>query len=346
MRSQARLARALQATWASTWAPGVIVGVWVGDRGWTSVRGSAQRAAGPAVVLGEHTRIGSVTKTMTGTLILQLVDQRKLRLDETIERWFPQLPDARNITIRDLGSMSSGIASYTTNSVITNRYFTHPTMAWNPNTLIAGGAALPRLFTPGNGFNYSDTNFVMLGRIVELVTHKPLAQLMGSMLFRPLGMRDSSYPTDNRRPRPFWDGFTIQGSEEGNVLDATNWSPSFAAGAGQGISTLADLRRWARALGTGSLLRPATQRARLVPNPASEAGGRAYLFALGSDHGWLGHEGAIPGYNTEVQYLPSLKATIVVLANTDISNADVVNPTPAIFQALARVIAPQNIPAG
>lgn len=345
-RTQARLARALQTTWASTWAPGVIVGVWVGNRGWTAARGSAQRAAGPAVVLGEHTRIGSVTKTMTGTLILQLVDQGKLRLDETIERWFPQLPDARNITIRDLGSMSSGLASYTTDSAITNQYFAHPTMAWNPNALIAGGAALPRLFAPGNGFNYSDTNFVMLGRIVELVTHTPLAQAMQSMLFKPLGMRNSTYPTNNRLPSPFWRGYTVQGSEHGNVLDATNWSPSFAAGAGQGISTLGDLHRWARALGTGSLVRPATQRARLVPNPASEAGGRAYLFALGSDHGWLGHEGSIPGYNTQVQYLPALKATIVVLANTDIANANVVNPTPAIFHALAHVIAPKNTPTG
>jgi hypothetical protein len=150
------------------------------------------------------------------------------------------------------------------------------------------------------------------------------------------GMRDSTYPTNNRLPSPFWHGFTIQGSESANVRDSTSWSPSFAAGAGQGISTLADLHLWARALGTGSLLRPATQRARLVPNRASEAGGRAYLFALGSDHGWLGHEGSIPGYNTEVQYLPSHKATIVVLANTDIANANVVNPAPAIFQALAR----------
>ena len=311
------------------------------------MRGSRQRAAGPAAALGEHTRIGSVTKTMTGTLILQLVDQRKLRLDDTIERWFPQLPDARKITIRDLGSMSSGIASYTAESVITDQYFARPTMAWNPNALVAGGAALPRLFTPGHGFSYSDTNFVMLGRIVELVTHKPLAQVMQSMLFTPLGMRNSIYPTNNRLPSPFWRGYTVQGSEHGNVLDATNWSPSFAAGAGQGISTLADLQRWTRALGTGSLLKAATQRARLVPNPASEAGGRAYLFALGSDHGWLGHEGSIPGYNTEVQYLPSLNATIVVLANTDIANANVVNPNVRISGAPASgIVAPKHVPAG
>jgi D-alanyl-D-alanine carboxypeptidase len=158
-------------------------------------------------------------------------------------------------------------------------------------------------------------------------------------------MNQSSYPPSNRLPRPFWRGYTIQGSELGNALDATNWSPSFAAGAGQAISTLGDLHRWARAVGTGALLTPAAQRARLVPNRASQQDGRSYLFALGADHGWLGHEGSIPGYNTELQYLPSRNATIVVLVNTDIGDSAGVSPASTIFSALARVIAPHNVPA-
>jgi D-alanyl-D-alanine carboxypeptidase len=343
-RTRARLDRALRTAMASTWSPGMIAGVWVGERGWTSARGSTQRAAGPRPVLGEHTRIGSVTKTFTGTLILQLVDEGKLRLDDTIERWFPEFPDARNITIRELGSMSSGIASYTTDPAITDRYFSHPTTAWTPGELIAGGAALPRLFAPGKGFYYSNTNFVMLGQIVELETGKPLAQVMRSKLFTPLGMRDSSFPTNSRVPKPSWRGYTVQGSQAGEAPDATNWNPSFAAGAGQAISTLEDLHTWTRVLGTGSLLKPSTQRQRLVPNPASDAAGRAYLFALGRDHGWLVHDGDIPGYNTQIAYLPSLKATIVVMANADVASSTGPTPAPVVFQALARVIAPKNVP--
>jgi hypothetical protein len=80
-----------------------------------------------------------VTKTFTGTLILQLVDEGRLRLDDTIERWFPTLPDANRITIRQLGEMSSGIQSYTTPE------------------LIASGTSLPRAFAPGQGFLYSNT---------------------------------------------------------------------------------------------------------------------------------------------------------------------------------------------
>ncbi len=343
-RTSARLGATLNRTWATTWAPGVIAGVWIGNRGWTAVRGSTRRAAGPRPVLADHTRIGSVTKTLVGTLILKLVDQGKLSLNETVEKWFPTLPDANTITIGELGNMSSGIATYTGNSAITDQYFANPRQIWNPDTLIAGGAALPRVFAPGTGFNYSDTNLVMLGRIAEMVTGKPLAVLLRTKVFKPLGMNQSSFPTANRLPTPFLRGYSIQGSQLGNALDATSWSPTFAAGAGQAISTLGDLHRWAKAVGTGALLTPATQRFRLVPNPASEAGGRAYLFALGRDHGWLGHEGSIPGYNTELEYLPARKATIVVLVNTDISNAQGNSPASTIFDALAKEVAPRNAP--
>jgi D-alanyl-D-alanine carboxypeptidase len=346
-RTAARLERALRTTWAQTWSPGVIAGVWIGNRSWTSALGSTQRAAGPRPSLDDHTRVGSVTKLMVGTLILELVDQHKLSLDETIQRWFPKVPDANRITIRELGDMSSGIDTYTVNPKLTDQYFLHPTMWWNPNVLIAGGTMLPRKFpVPGDGFFYSDTNLVMLGRIIERVTHKPLAQVMRADLYKPLGMDSSSFPTSNRMPAPFLRGYTVQGSEDANALDATHWSPSFAAGAGAAISTLDDLHRLAVAVGTGELLKPATQRQRLIPNPASVAGGRAYLFALGYDHGWLGHEGEIPGYNTYVAYLPSLKASIVVIANCDIADANSVTPVHAIVGALARVISPNHVPGG
>jgi D-alanyl-D-alanine carboxypeptidase len=218
-------------------------------------------------------------------LILQLVDQGRLSLDDTIDRWFPNVKDASQITIRELGNMSSGITSY----------------------------------------SLDDT-------------------AMRTMIFAPLGMKHTSYPATNKLPSPFWSGYTDQGAAAGQIRNATDWSPTAAGAAGQAISTLGDLRIWARALGTGALLKPATQRERLIPNPASRAGSRAYLFAVGIDNGWLSHSGEIPGYNTQIAYLPKDKITIVVLANADIANTDGPNPAPSIFNALAGVIAPNNRP--
>lgn len=341
-RTAVRLDRAFGAALAQTWSPGAIAGVWVGERGWTAVRGVADRASGRAPRLSDHTRIGSVTKTFTGTLILQLVDEGRLGLDDTIERWFPDLPGASGITVRQLGTMSSGIASYSLDPATTAEYLTRPETVWTPQRLIATGGALPRSFAPGGGFEYSNTNFVMLGQIVEQVTGRPLADVMRSRLFAPLGMRSTTYRPLTRLPSPAWRGSTLQGSD-GAVRDATAWNPTFAGAAGQIVSTLGDLRRWTRAVGSGSLLKPATQRERLKPNPFSARAGRAYAFGIGKAGGWLLHSGELPGYNTQIAYLPKRRVAVVVLANADIAGP-AGNPAPAVFHALAAVAAPGTLP--
>jgi D-alanyl-D-alanine carboxypeptidase len=182
----------------------------------------------------------------------------------------------------------------------------------------------------------------MLGQIVEQVTGKPLAEVMRGRLFAPLGMRHTTYRTLTRLPSPSWRGYTLQGTD-GEVRDATGWSPTFADAAGQIVSTLGDLRRWTRAVGSGSLLKPAMQRERLRPNIASRAAGRAYAFAIGTEGGWLMHSGELPGYNTQIAYLPARRLAVVVLANADVPGPQG-NPAPAIFSALAAVVAPGTLP--
>ncbi|HEY8583094.1 MAG TPA: serine hydrolase domain-containing protein [Capillimicrobium sp.] len=345
-QTRAQLDRALAQTMQANWAPGVIAGVWVKDRGWTAARGLTARGGGHRPTLGDHTRIGSVTKTFTGTLILQLVDEGKLSLDDTIDRWFPTFPNASAITVGMLGTMASGISSYTLDPQIADTYLASPTTVWTPDQLIDAAASLPPVFPPGQGFQYSNSNFVMLGQIVEQVTGKPFAQALDEMILEPLKLTETSFSATSALPRPSWRAYTAQGSTTGNILDATRWSPTFAATAGQMISTLGDLRTWTRALGRGTLLEPRTQRIRLQPNPHSAAGGREYDFAIGNDHGWLAHDGQIPGYNTQVAYLPKLDATIVVMANSDIASATG-TIAPQVFTALAKVIAPPgNVPTG
>ena len=343
--TEAKLESALTRTFAKTKAPGVMAGVWIGGKGWTAVRGSTKKGKQVTPSLADHTRIGSVTKTFTGTVILQLVDEGKLKLDESIAKWFPTAPEAGRITIRDLGDMSSGINTYTADAAITTRYFTHPQTVWKSSELIAGGLAQPRKFPPGEGFFYSDTNTLMLGEIAEDVTGKSIATLLRERIFRPLALKGTSFPTTTKLPAPFWNGYTDQNVEGTKVRDSTNWSPTFAGAAGQIVSTVPDLHRWAIALGTGSLISKGAQQQRLKPNPASVDEGREYLFCLGRDHGWLIHTGDIPGYNTTVAYLPKKKAVIVVAANTDIE-AEGDLPTPVLTSALAEVISPGNVPSG
>lgn len=341
-----KLAAALTAAKAETNAPGVIAGVWIGNRSWTVTNGTTSRGGSTRPTLAAHTRIGSVTKTFTGTVILQLVSEGKIRLDESIDRWFPKARNAGSISVRDLGTMASGIDSYTANASIVNQYLTRPRTVWKQSTLINAGLGMPQKFTPGDGFQYSNTNFVMLGRIIEKITHKPLATVFRNRIFRPLGMKQSSYPATPKLPVPYWNGDTTQGATGDNIRNATHWSPTFEAAAGQIVSTLSDMGRYTRALGTGSLITPRLQQVRLKPNPASVAGGREYDFALGTDHGWLAHSGEVPGYNSQVGYLPSKKAAIVIFTNTDIANPDGASPASSLFTALAKVVSPKYVPTG
>jgi D-alanyl-D-alanine carboxypeptidase len=347
---QKKLGKALDSAWGETVAPGAIVGVWVDGRGWTATRGSTRRGAKVAPTVADHTRIGSITKTFTGTVIMQLVAEGKLKLSDTIDRWFPWVPNASQITVRQLGDMSSGINTYTQDKAVLERYFGAPQTIWKPIELIKGGVSLAPKFPVGQGFFYSNTNFLMLGQIAEKLTGKPIARLMRERIFEPLGMAETSYPYTTALPEPYWNGYTNQNLVGTKIHDATHWSPTFFSAAGQIVSTLGDMKVYAKAIGDGSLIGKAAQRERLQPNPASVAAGRQYDFAIGRDHGWITHSGEVPGYNTQFGYLPKLRATVVVFTNTDMENpgdgapGTIPAPAPTLLSALAKVIAPKNIP--
>lgn len=181
----------------------------------------------------------------------------------------------------------------------------------------------------------------MLGLIIEQVTGTPLPQALQTRIFDKVGMTQSSYPDSNGLPEPYWHGYTEQTSAQ--PMDSTHWTPTFAAGAGQAVSTLRDLLRWSKAVGSGSLLKPRTQRFRLQGNPASKVGNKEYDFAIGEDNSWVLHDGEIPGYNTQLAYLPKGDISIIVMANSDIETASGV-PAPVIFDALGAVVAPNHAP--
>jgi D-alanyl-D-alanine carboxypeptidase len=341
--TQAKLAKALDSAWHQTVSPGAIVGVWVGDKGWVATRGTTRKGAHEMPTLQEHTRIGSITKTFTGTVILQLVDEGKLKLSDKLSRWFPWMPEAANITIRELGDMSSGINSYSLDESFTNSYLAEPQETWTPIQLIKIASEEPRKFPVGQGFFYSNTNFLLLGQIAAKVTGRPIGRLIRERIFEPLGMAQSSYPFTTALPTPFWNGYTNQNVTGTKVRNATHWSTTAEGAAGQIVSTLGDLRTYVKALGSGSLISNAAQKARLQPNPFSVAAGREYDFAIGKDHGWLSHSGEVPGFNTIFGYLPKLKAEIVVLTNTDIEAQPKIAPAPAIMSALTEVVSPANV---
>ncbi|MFN8025931.1 MAG: serine hydrolase domain-containing protein [Acidimicrobiia bacterium] len=316
----AKLDAAAQASFEVAAAPGAIVGVRTPKGTWINAYGEADPTTGAPMTTDMHMRIGSVTKTVTGTVILQLAEQGKLSLDDPIEKYVSGIPNGSDITLRMLANMTSGIASYYTDPFL-DRYFANPQGAFTPSELVAYGVTESPIFAPGKRFDYSNTNTVLLGQVIEKVTGRPVADVLAENITGPLQLTGTVWPEDSTViPAPYANGYTLQGGgDPANPTDATNWNPSFGWTAGAYISTVADMLNYDEALATGhGLVSTATQKARLksFPKPAG------YGFAIGCSDGWIGHTGELPGYNTTVYYDTTSATAVVVMVNSDIKSGN------------------------
>ncbi len=317
---EGRLEVAIAAKVAAMGVPGAIVGLSIpGELDYVAAVGTSDAATGAPMSSDDHWRIGSVTKTFTGTAVLQLVDQGRIRLSDPISRYVEGVPSGDAITVDLLGRMRSGLYDYTKDDAFSEPLYEQAPagpddFAFTAPELLRIAFAHPPDFTPGARYAYSNTNAVLLGMVVEKVTGLPLGEYLAQNVFGPLGLTQTSYPGNGRLPEPFSRGYTP--APDGSRLDATRWNPSWADAAGEMVSDCRDLERWAAALGKGTLLRPQTQ-ARRLQTAEVIPGGARYGFAIFDANGWIGHNGDIPGYTTVVVYLPERDATLVVMTNSD-----------------------------
>jgi D-alanyl-D-alanine carboxypeptidase len=340
--STADLDAALEKSFKESDTPGVVAAVQTPRYTWVRALGVADRASGESMTPEVHHRIGSVTKTFTATLLLQAADEGLVSLDDTIDQYVKGVPNGDKITLRQMADMTSGIASYTEDDQWAKEWLSDPHRVWKPEELAQIGIKESPLFDPGTEWFYSNTNYVLLGLVLEQVTGKPIGDLYSQQIIEPLGLKNTSFPdpADSSIPEPHAQGYTLQGKSSGEKpIDSTDWSPSEAWTAGMMISTVDDLLVYGRALGTGKgLLSPEQQSERLdsfvsdVPplNKPPLKGDLAYGIGLGKDHGWVGHNGEIPGFNTYLFYHPELDAVVAVEVNSDISSGDCPNDTPTL----------------
>ncbi|MBF9071937.1 serine hydrolase domain-containing protein [Streptacidiphilus fuscans] len=312
--------------------PGGVVAVSTPGSGtWIKSLGTSDLATGQPMNPGDHFRIGSITKTFTATVILQLVQERLLTLDDKVSRFRHDVPDGQNITIRQLLNMTSGLYNYSEDLDFNRVLDRAPQTRWTPDQLLRIAFRHHSYFDPGCGFHYSNTNYVLLGLIIEQLTHRPVAYEYQQRIFRPLGMTETGMPTGTELPSSYSHGYQAVSNvaslttpmltgrdaawadwSAGVPEDVTHTSPSWTWAAGEAYSDVHDLLRYAPALAEGTLLSPELQRERLTfvrPSP----GGPGYGLGIVDFLGFLGHDGQIPGYNSFEAYDPALKATVVVL---------------------------------
>ncbi|WP_328430805.1 MULTISPECIES: serine hydrolase domain-containing protein [unclassified Streptomyces] len=337
----ARLDKTIEDVRRRAGIPGVIIGLWMPGQGsYVRATGVADTVTRRPMTTSPFVRIGSETKTFTVTALLELVDDHRVRLDDPISRYVHGVPDGDRITLRQLAEMRSGLFPYTSDPDFTHDLLSNPTRFFTPREVLAYGFRHANTFAPGTQFQYSNTNLVLLGLVIEKVSGHRLADFIATRVLRPARLSHTFLPQGAEFPEPHPHGYTDQ-TLSGAVADATDWNPSWAWAAGAMISNLHDLRRWAEIVATGKLLSPQTQAQRLKTLPTGFPG-TSYGLGIFETNGWIGHNGSIPGYETVTVHLPSPKATLVIMINTD-STSEGQEPSTLLARAITAVVTPDNV---
>ncbi|EFL16204.1 serine hydrolase domain-containing protein [Streptomyces sp. C] len=340
----AKLDEAVQDTLREAKVPGVIVGLWAPGKGsYVKTFGVADKETGARMRTDFYTRIGSQTKTFTVTALLRLVDQGKVGLDDPIGTYVSGVPNGDRITLRELAGMRSGLFNYSEDDAFDKALTTEGTRPFTPQQLLAYSFKHPVNFAPDAKFEYSNTNLILLGLVIEKVTGQPLQQVLKQQVIDPAGLHHTLFPTNAAFPSPHAQGYTDQ-SASGDIVNATDWNPSWAWAAGAMISDLEDLRSWAKTLATGTLLKPATQAERLKTTSVGIPGA-GYGLGLFDVQGWIGHNGSLPGYESLGVYLPEERATLVVILNTDALH-DGQEPSTLFGEAITEIVTPDHVYPG
>lgn len=325
----------------STGIPGAMVGIWGPDGNYVKVAGVADTATKAPMETDFYHRIGSVTKTFTVTALLQLVDEGKIGLDDPISQYVDGVMEGDAISLRHLAGMRSGLVDYTTSEQFVMEYLSDPRRAFTPEELVGYVKDLPLQLRPGTTVDYSNTNTVLLGMVIEKVSGSRLSDVIDTKIATPLGMEHTSFPMTNAFPTPHAQGYTNQTLDE-SVTAATDWNPSWGGAAGAMISSLDDMRIWVPALAKGDLLTDDTQKQRLQTVNLSEGDDSSgYGLGLFNSGGWIGHNGSLPGYKTVSVYLPEKDTTLVVFINTDIDGET--DLTSALMVPITKLISPDNV---
>lgn len=292
------------------------------DIAWYGASGTANLTTNTPVTSSDRFQIGSITKTFVATTVLQLIEENQLSLEDTLNQYLPseivsQIPDGANITIRQLLNHTSGIPDYL--SVLLDEGV-NLFREWQPEALVEFIANQPLSFSPGTSWQYSNTNYILLGMIVENITNNSLATEIRTRILEPLQL-DNTFVADTEAvPGGFVSGYWDI-NVDGNLDNTDFISPSIVDAAGAMVSNTEDLVDFAQALFGGDLLEPTTLDQMLTFVDAFNS--RAFSgYGLGvarlntPDELIYGHSGLTLGYRANMWYVPEDDLVYIDLQNT------------------------------
>ncbi len=302
--------------------PGATVGVWYAGQGqYVQAYGTSDRSSGRAMATSDLFKAASVTKTITGTLVLELVDEGKLSLDERLSQYdfAAGIPNADQITVRMLLNQTSGLPDPSNESDAMGAIEeSEPLHEFTADEIKAYGIALGPVGAPGEKYHYSNWNYYLLGMMVEKVTGTSLGNAMQTMFFDKLGMKNTRLDPDAEflLSRDHSSGYAWNPALQGDAryVDETLMTTTWTWAAGSAVTDINDFKLWIEGVANGTLLTPEMKQTRLA-DAADLGGGSQYLLGVLKSGDVLWHNGAVPGYSSWAGSNPDKGLTVCVFMN-------------------------------
>ena len=318
-----------------------------------------------------HFRAGAMAFTYMSTMLMELVDQRKVKLDDKLNKFLPSLPYADRITLRNLANMTSGYADYVYQPEVLHSVVFEPFRQWSPEELIQIGTSKPMMFEPGTNWGYSHTNYVILGRVLEKVAGMPLSDAMQKYIYGPMDLQQTQSFNTPQIPSPVLHTFSSERRADLGVAtdvpfyeESTFWNPSWTTAEGAVQTTdVTDTTKTMVAVGSGKLLSKASWEAQVGPNlvgfghtdpkcPVCRPNSAAFNYGLGvlNVGPWVAQSKGFAGCDAMVGYLRSKDLSIAVVVTYGPTafdekgnprNADV---SRKVFALLTQALAPDTLP--
>jgi len=314
--------------------PGLTAGVVLPDNtalGFAS--GIADSARHQPMRTDSYLEQGSVGKTYVSAVAMQLIKEGKFKLDDKISKyldhyaWFNRLPNAQDITIKMLMEHTSGIMRYEFKDAFTKDLTNNPGKVWKPEELLAYVLDEKPGFKAGEGWDYADTNYIVLGMIMEQVTGKAYYTLLEERILRPYHLTQT-LPSNKRKLKGLVQGYAGKDNPFGGRSEvlADNGefiiNPQFEWTGGGIYSTTVDMAKWGKLLYEGKVFDPSLLPVMEDGVPAKMLGantnyGLGVIIRQSPKYGTIyGHSGFFPGYMTEMCYFPKYKMAFAVQTNS------------------------------
>ncbi|MDD4604138.1 MAG: serine hydrolase [Bacteroidales bacterium] len=297
--------------------PGLVALVVDHKRGinWLYAAGVSNKETKAPMNVNHTFRIASCTKTFTLTVLLQLVDERKVSLDDKLSKYYPEYPASDSITVLMLSNMTSGISDYFDDDRWQNSMKTTPLRVWAPQELVNMSFSHPLNFRPGTGYRYSNVNTIIIGMIIEKVTGNSLETEISNRIIKPLQLVNSGFITNGTTlPGTHGRGYDFGDLDlTGDLTESFDLSNCWAAGSV--YTTPRELQLFVERMVNGGFLSDSLQYRRLNNDFHEISPIQSYGIGIYKLASFYGHNGIIWGYLTSMYYSPEKDCTVIIYYN-------------------------------